>query len=308
MLAAYLVFRHADRAKSRGDLTAEDASRLNVALRTRVGSVWERLYPDRSAGAYAWIVARIALLEAEGVLPGAAKARLQEVASSRSVGSPPWNDPGALPSLFRIHVLYLLVVELESEGALPPGAATRVTEALHLLALTAIGREVRAAPAGAVHAAQGLVEAARSLVAELERSGQLSSESARVISASLAGGMQAVGKVRVDSSGDSVICQVCGEAPGKASVVLCAQCETPHHAECWRFIGKCSTFACGCLDAIPSGGPIPARGASRRYDLVHPADLPYLPPCPPQPRQEVPAGQVITLIGLVVTFLALLMR
>ena len=39
------------------------------------------------------------------------------------------------------------------------------------------------------------------------------------------------------------VCQVCGaemEAP-----VACARCKTPHHRECWDYVGGCSTFACG---------------------------------------------------------------
>jgi hypothetical protein len=39
------------------------------------------------------------------------------------------------------------------------------------------------------------------------------------------------------------ICKVCGEAiagPG----VLCASCRTPHHRDCWEFIGSCSIFGC----------------------------------------------------------------
>ena len=38
-------------------------------------------------------------------------------------------------------------------------------------------------------------------------------------------------------------CQVCG-AELRAGVVLCASCRTPHHEDCWRYTGECSTFAC----------------------------------------------------------------
>ena len=38
-------------------------------------------------------------------------------------------------------------------------------------------------------------------------------------------------------------CQVCG-AELVSEVVYCASCRTPHHEECWRYTGECSTFAC----------------------------------------------------------------
>lgn len=43
-------------------------------------------------------------------------------------------------------------------------------------------------------------------------------------------------------------CQVCGERLTH-DVVSCAQCETPHHADCFRYAEKCSTFGCGCRRA-----------------------------------------------------------
>lgn len=39
------------------------------------------------------------------------------------------------------------------------------------------------------------------------------------------------------------ICQVCG-APIEKPVV-CSRCRTPHHQDCWDYVGGCSTFACG---------------------------------------------------------------
>ena len=38
-------------------------------------------------------------------------------------------------------------------------------------------------------------------------------------------------------------CQVCG-AEMTSDVVKCASCATPHHRDCWRYVGGCSTFAC----------------------------------------------------------------
>ena len=38
-------------------------------------------------------------------------------------------------------------------------------------------------------------------------------------------------------------CQVCGEKM-ESRVVFCGKCRTPHHEECWSYVGQCSTFAC----------------------------------------------------------------
>jgi hypothetical protein len=41
-------------------------------------------------------------------------------------------------------------------------------------------------------------------------------------------------------------CQICGSALRLAAgVVQCSRCRTPHHLECWKYNGRCSTFACG---------------------------------------------------------------
>ena len=38
-------------------------------------------------------------------------------------------------------------------------------------------------------------------------------------------------------------CQVCGMEL-RGSVVLCKMCRTPHHRDCWEYMGSCSTYAC----------------------------------------------------------------
>ena len=53
----------------------------------------------------------------------------------------------------------------------------------------------------------------------------------------------------VDYASDK-ICQVCGESLCNGEVVYCAMCNTPHHKDCWRFVGQCSTFACGCYRCV----------------------------------------------------------
>ena len=47
------------------------------------------------------------------------------------------------------------------------------------------------------------------------------------------------------------ICKVCGEAivaPG----VVCATCRTPHHSDCWEFVGACSIYGCNGKQSVPA--------------------------------------------------------
>ena len=41
----------------------------------------------------------------------------------------------------------------------------------------------------------------------------------------------------------AAICQICGY-PMNDDAVVCQTCETPHHKECWEYIGGCSTYGC----------------------------------------------------------------
>jgi len=47
------------------------------------------------------------------------------------------------------------------------------------------------------------------------------------------------------------ICKVCGEAivaPG----VVCETCKTPHHRDCWEFVGACSIYGCNGKKSVPA--------------------------------------------------------
>lgn len=68
--------------------------------------------------------------------------------------------------------------------------------------------------------------------------------------------------VDVGAEASSPVCQVCGTAMAPAETVLCRRCRTPHHAECWSYNGRCSTYACGKRRA--TGPARPARTQSRR--------------------------------------------
>jgi hypothetical protein len=46
------------------------------------------------------------------------------------------------------------------------------------------------------------------------------------------------------ASAEPPTCQVCGEAITEA-MVTCRSCRTPHHKECWKYYGACSTYGCG---------------------------------------------------------------
>jgi hypothetical protein len=40
------------------------------------------------------------------------------------------------------------------------------------------------------------------------------------------------------------ICKVCGEPIAGGAVIKCAVCNTPHHGDCWTYVGGCSIYGC----------------------------------------------------------------
>jgi Prokaryotic RING finger family 1/Protein of unknown function (DUF3137) len=40
------------------------------------------------------------------------------------------------------------------------------------------------------------------------------------------------------------ICKVCGEPIADGAVIVCASCNTPHHRDCWEYVGACSIYGC----------------------------------------------------------------
>lgn len=58
-----------------------------------------------------------------------------------------------------------------------------------------------------------------------------------------------VGPSSADDAGPP-ICKVCGE-PIAAPTVLCATCRTPHHRDCWEFVGSCSIYGCSGKHSVP---------------------------------------------------------
>ena len=45
------------------------------------------------------------------------------------------------------------------------------------------------------------------------------------------------------STSKTSMCPVCGSGMDDL-VVRCEICKTPHHVECWKYVGQCSTYAC----------------------------------------------------------------
>jgi hypothetical protein len=39
-------------------------------------------------------------------------------------------------------------------------------------------------------------------------------------------------------------CKVCGEPISNGAVIICASCSTPHHRDCWEYVGGCSIYGC----------------------------------------------------------------
>jgi hypothetical protein len=53
-------------------------------------------------------------------------------------------------------------------------------------------------------------------------------------------------------------CMVCGDELGDGDVPVCCDvCDTPHHEECWEYVGKCTTYACGGAARRMAPGPAP---------------------------------------------------
>ncbi len=40
------------------------------------------------------------------------------------------------------------------------------------------------------------------------------------------------------------VCKVCGDPISQGAVIVCAVCNTPHHRDCWEYVGACSIYGC----------------------------------------------------------------
>ena len=73
-------------------------------------------------------------------------------------------------------------------------------------------------------------------------------------------------------------CAYCGAGIGAISPsVICSQCQTAHHAECWRRKGGCTTAGCtGTAISTRTGAALSGLGA--------------MEVAPAQPTEAAPAG------------------
>jgi hypothetical protein len=72
-------------------------------------------------------------------------------------------------------------------------------------------------------------------------------------------------------------CRICGH-PLEGSLVQCGRCLTPHHADCFRYNGRCSVYACGHETAVPLTATV-----------LRPRIVPDPPPQPAAPPRSRPA-------------------
>ena len=68
------------------------------------------------------------------------------------------------------------------------------------------------------------------------------------------------GRNAADEDAGPPTCKVCGEPIDGGAVVLCSSCNTPHHRDCWEYVGACSIYGCGCRMA---------RQTDRSRTLIH---------------------------------------
>jgi Prokaryotic RING finger family 1/Protein of unknown function (DUF3137) len=47
-----------------------------------------------------------------------------------------------------------------------------------------------------------------------------------------------------DNDESPPICKVCGEPIAHGAFIVCAVCNTPHHRDCWEYVGACSIYGC----------------------------------------------------------------
>ncbi len=65
-------------------------------------------------------------------------------------------------------------------------------------------------------------------------------------------------------------CPVCGFMLD-GTLAVCLTCELAHHEECWRWVGKCSGFCCGCeiTELVPPDPPTAENPESNSDDHTH---------------------------------------
>lgn len=296
--ACYLAYRHADRCCARGQISSEALARVAELLNVEVAPVWDQIFPGQEPAAYSWVLERLKLLEAEHIVSPEAAAQIRAIAQPKAQATAK-ADWGALALLWRVHVLYQLASEVADTGALSAAGLDRLREHLHNLSLAALNREIKnAAELGTgpqtLHA---VVEEARAVVRSLIEHGALPDADGQPILTSLRGLAELGSGASIGSEGS---CLVCGEALTASAVVYCAACETPHHPDCWGYVGRCSMFACGSTTATPR----PGVQAQPKFDLDPAPSSKPRPEPPPRASSQTTSS---TIIMIAVIFGALLL-
>jgi Prokaryotic RING finger family 1 len=73
----------------------------------------------------------------------------------------------------------------------------------------------------------------------------------RGVSSRMTQGISIVSAGPAEASDGPPLCKVCGETidtPG----VICVVCKTPHHRDCWEFVGACSIYGCNGKQSVPA--------------------------------------------------------
>lgn len=47
-----------------------------------------------------------------------------------------------------------------------------------------------------------------------------------------------------DEETGSPVCKVCGDPISSGEAITCSVCNTPHHRDCWDYVGACSIYGC----------------------------------------------------------------
>ena len=268
-LALYSIFWYADQPENESSFSEEELTTLGLELRQRVQVVWDKLFPGKVAEAYRWIFDRIDhFTKASLITPEAAPVIRDHVAAAMS---PSYCRPTKSPlvGLWRIHVLYQLLLQAIETGDLPAYIRPRIRRVLNQQAFTAASsadwhHAISGGSAGQFSAA--VLNRSRDLVGELLGTGIITEDQSAAL------GVTPLPTSIEPSQG---VCTVCGDPLSKWPVVVCNSCSTPHHRDCWGFNKGCATFSCGCLDVQGQvGGP----GHRPNYDLNSTNTQEALPP------------------------------
>jgi hypothetical protein len=57
-------------------------------------------------------------------------------------------------------------------------------------------------------------------------------------------GIAIVHEVDINYDDEPTVCKVCNEPIDAGPVLTCAVCRTPHHRDCWEYVGGCSIYGC----------------------------------------------------------------